>query len=202
MNTLTEQQVADYLLQTPDFLLLHHHVLESLNLQQEQAGTHSLFMRQQRVLRERNQQLIEQQQQLIHIAKKNEIIYQVFSACHRHLLIHNSFDELALNITTLICNELTLKECKLIKYKPELDSIISHRLTEQVQYLGRINKKEQEILFASHCQSTALYLIGEPKHPLAILAFSSDDDAHFSPTQDSFFILEFVKALAIKLAVL
>ena len=115
-------------------------------------------------------------------------------------MLHDNFSDLAENLESLISANLELCECKLLQYTPQFDSIITHRLTNQPRYLGRINQQEQALLFNHECQSVALYLIGDVQTPLAILAFASKDPMHFEPSHDSFFIDEFAKALHTKLS--
>lgn len=114
-------------------------------------------------------------------------------------MLINDFDELAKQLNNVISKELAVKESKLIRFEPKLQSIITHRLNDSKTYLGRTTLDEVKMLFNETCQSIALYLIGDVDAPLGILAFSSDDPLQFTPSHDNTFINEFVQALKIKL---
>ena len=200
MSELTTQQVSEYLQQNPDFFLENPGVFACMNFGSQHESVASLQLRQQQLLREQNLALQEQLQQLVSQAKQNEQVYQVFSACHRQLMSDCEFVELASSLEQLICEQLQLNECKLVQYNDALQPLINSRLHAQGHYLGRLSEQEQTLIFNHTCKSAALYLIGEPDAPLALLASASEDEQHFEPAQDSFFIFEFVKALQERLA--
>ncbi|MEO2269137.1 DUF484 family protein [Pseudoalteromonas sp. YIC-656] len=201
MSELSKEQVAEYLQQNPDFFLQHPHLFAVMNFGGAHESVASLQLRQQQLLREQNQHLQHQLQQLISQAKQNEQVYQVFSACHRQLMSDCEFIELAQGLEELICAQLHISECKLVKFTPDLQPLLDKRLNNS-HYLGRLSEQEQSLIFNNPSKSAALYLIGEPEAPIALLAFASEDELHFEPAQDSFFIFEFVKALQERLATL
>ncbi len=200
MNEISQEQVIAYLRDNPDFFSHHPELLPSLALPHSPLGASSLLVRQQQMLRDKNNQLHGQLQELIEQARRNEQIYQVFSACHRLLMTDLDFHQLAESLQTLICQQLPLNECRLLPFTANLHALVEHRLKDQGHYLGRLNQQEQKLLFEHECQSAAIYLIGESDNPIAILAFASRDEMHFDPTQDSLFVGEFVKALRERLA--
>ncbi|MBS3799328.1 MULTISPECIES: DUF484 family protein [unclassified Pseudoalteromonas] len=202
MSELSKEQIADYLKDNPDFLLQHPEVFAAMNLGATHESVASLQLRQQQVLREQNRALQQQLQQLVAQAKQNEKVFQVFSACHRQLMRDAEFVELAAGLEALICEQLQISECKLIKFTDELQPLLDKRLEQNNHYLGRLSEQEQALIFAGQSKSAALYLIGELPSPLAILAFASEDELHFEPAQDSLFIFEFVKALQERLTAL
>jgi len=199
MNTLSEQQVVAYLEQNTDFLINNPDLLDQLDTIAQQNGTVSLALRQQQILRNKNLDLKQNLATLIQTAKANESIFKTFSACQRDLMVINDFDELAEQLNTTISKALNVKESRLLRFNPALKNIVSHRLCDLKYYLGRTTQDEVELLFKQSCQSIALYLIGEVDNPLGLLAFSSDDPLHFTPSHDNIFIDEFVHALKIKL---
>lgn len=195
MSEIKKQHVIDYLQQHPDFLIQHPALLAQLELQQQTQGAVSLVHIQQRQLREHNTQLKNKIESMNQHAAQNERVYRLFNECHRQLWCNNDFDMLASNLHTIICKATHISDCKLIKYDAKYDDLIAHRLTSSNYYLGRINHQERALLFSDTIQSTALYLIGEVKNPIAILALGSDDINHFSPVQDTLFSLDFVRSL-------
>ncbi|MCK8129846.1 DUF484 family protein [Pseudoalteromonas sp. 2CM39R] len=199
MSKLTEQQIAEYLKAHPNFFIKNPDVLAEVELQQQTAGTTSLVHIQQRQLREHNTLLKNKIDQLVEQAKENELIYRLFSDCHRQLWTNYDFTTLASNLRNIICTNPSINECHLVKYDKKYDELIAHRLQNDGIYLGRVSQQERDLLFSDTTQSTALYLIGNTKHPVAILAFGSDDVNHFEPAKDSFFVLEFVRSLQLRL---
>ncbi|MDN3384588.1 DUF484 family protein [Pseudoalteromonas sp. APC 3358] len=199
MSELSKEQVIDYLHQHPDFLVQHPELLTQLELQQQAQGATSLVHIQQRQLREHNTLLKNQIDAMSKHATQNELVYRLFSQCHRQLWNHDDFDTLANNLRNIICSSEDVNDCKLVKYNPKYDELIAHRLTHSGHYLGRINQQERELLFSEDTQSVAIYLIGDTKHPIAILAFGSSNVNHFEPAQDNLFVLDFINALHLRL---
>ncbi|MEM7150950.1 MAG: DUF484 family protein, partial [Pseudomonadota bacterium] len=128
-----------------------------------------------------------------------ELVYRLFSQCHRQLWSNYDFNTLASNLRNIICMSPTINECKLVRYDSAFEGLVKHRLSDSNHYLGRVNQQERDLLFNDDTQSTALYLIGEPTNPYAILAFGSHDENHFEPSQDNLFVLDFVRSLQIRL---
>ena len=199
MSKLTEQQIAQYLTENPDFFIKQPELLADIELHQQAAGATSLVHIQQRQLREHNTFLKNKIDQLLEQAKENELIYRLFSECHRQLWTNYDFKTLAINLRNIICTNPLINECHLVKYEKKFDDLITHRLQNDGIYLGRINQQECDLLFSGSIQSPALYLIGNTAHPVAILAFGSHDVNHFEPAKDSFFVLEFVRSLQLRL---
>ncbi|OUS73752.1 hypothetical protein B5G52_03000 [Pseudoalteromonas sp. A601] len=199
MSKITKQQVSDFLADNPDFLLQNPDLLTQLELQQHAQGATSLVHIQQRQLREHNTKLKAQIEQLIEQATENESIYRLFSQCHRQLWTNYDFKTLAINLRNIICTNPAISECHLVRYEAKYDALIEHRLKDTGTYLGRVSQQERDLLFAEQTQSTALYLICNNQHPVAILAFGSLDANHFEPAKDSFFVLEFVRSLQLRL---
>ena len=199
MNPLSEQQVKEYLEQNTDFLINNPDLLDQLDTVVQQAGTASLAIRQQQILRQKNQDLRQNLNALMQTAKANESIFKTFSACYRDLMLINDFDELAAQLSQVISQTIKVKESNLLRFDPAFKDILEHRLKDSDHYLGRTTQDEVNLLFKEPCQSIALYLIGEYESPIGILAFSSDDPLHFTPSHDNIFIKEFVQALKIKL---
>lgn len=199
MSELTKKQVADYLAQHPDFLLAHPQLLAKLELQQKEQGATSLVHIQQRQLREHNTLLKNQIAEMSKHAVQNELVYRLLNQCHQQLWSHDDFDTIADNLHAIVCSKNDISDFKLIKYTPQYDSLIDHRLSNQGHYLGRISAQERELLFTQHTESAAIYLIKNSQQPIAILAFGSNNERHFEPTQDNLFIMDFVSALQSRL---
>jgi uncharacterized protein YigA (DUF484 family) len=195
MSELTPAHITAYLVNNPNFLVQTPDLLAQLELQQKAQGATSLVHIQQRQLREHNTHLKQQIEQLTKHAAQNEVTYRLFSQCHRQLWANNDFKTLARNLRKIICASPAIDECHLVAYSPQFDELITHRLIKTSRYLGRMNQNENALLFKPEVQSSALFLIGDKKSPIAILAFGSHDANHFEPAQDALFALDFVHAL-------
>jgi len=199
MSKLSEEQITSYLLANPDFLVKHPDVLAQLELQQQAQGATSLVHIQQRQLREHNTRLKKQIDTMSKHAVQNERVYCLLSQCHRQLWRHDDFDAIAKNLHAIVCSNDDISDFKLLKYTPDFDELIEHRLSNSGYYLGRITTQERALLFRGDTQSAAIYLIGDAKQPSAILAFGSNNVNHFEPAQDNLFILDFISALQLRL---
>ena len=199
MSELTKEQVAEYLARHPDFLIEQPKLLAQLELHHKTQGATSLVHIQQRQLREHNTQLKNQIHSMSEHATQNELVYRLFSQCHRQLWTNYDFNTLAANLRNIICTSPHISECRLVKYNNTFDELIEHRLSQFGHYLGRVNQQERELLFCENTQSSAIYLIGCAEKPVAILAFGSHDENHFEPAQDNLFVLDFVHALQLRL---
>ncbi len=199
MSKLSEEQITSYLLANPDFLVKHPDVLAQLELQQQAQGATSLVHIQQRQLREHNTRLKKQIYTMSKHAVQNERVYCLLSQCHRQLWRHDDFDAIAKNLHAIVCSNDDISDFKLLKYTPDFDELIEHRLSGSGYYLGRITTQERALLFRDDTQSAAIYLIGDAKQPSAILAFGSNNVNHFEPAQDNLFMLDFISALQLRL---
>lgn len=199
MSKLSEEQITSYLLANPDFLVKHPDALAQLELQQQAQGATSLVHIQQRQLREHNTRLKKQIDTMSKHAVQNERVYCLLSQCHRQLWRHDDFDAIAKNLHAIVCSNDDISDFKLLKYTPDFDELIEHRLSGSGYYLGRITTQERALLFRDDTQSAAIYLIGDAKQPSAILAFGSNNVNHFEPAQDNLFMLDFISALQLRL---
>ncbi|CAM4282156.1 DUF484 family protein [Pseudoalteromonas byunsanensis] len=203
-TTIDEQSICDYLSRHPDFLLNHPYVLLELDLHGKSQGLPNLALQQQRLLREQNQQLKQQLASMSRSALENEQIFKLLSECQRQLWHCNSFDELAAALAETLSRPANIMSCQLLPYDTELSQLVNTRLHSNSVYLGRLSKQEQQQLWPnnSEVRSVALYLIENSDKPQAILAFASDHAEHFSPSNDTLFMQEFVTTLQVRLSAL
>ena len=201
MSELSEQQVVDFLSANQNFLQNHPELLTQLSIYHEPTGTTSLVRRQQSLLQNKNSELTNKLSSLVEIATNNEHIFKVFNQCYRCLLECDTLPELNSKLSQIVCKGFHLKACRLHAFNQQLhNNLITDKLAEQVCFLGRLNPNEQQLLFGQQVASAAVYLVGPRQNPQAILAFASNDEAHYHPEKSSLFVLEFIKALEIKLA--
>jgi uncharacterized protein YigA (DUF484 family) len=202
-SPIDEQQICDYLIRHPDFFTRHQYVLLELELHAKSQGLPNLALQQQRLLREQNNQLNAQLATTARLAVDNERVFRLFSECQRQLWRCSSFSELANHLADTLCQSPHVIACELLPFRPDLTTLINARLSQDCSYLGRLSAKEHALLWhkdsVPHARSVALYLIGNVQKPEAILAFASDEAAHFSSDNDNLFIDEFITSLELRL---
>ncbi len=93
-DTLNENQVIEFLKNSPDFLIRNPSLLESLEVSQGITGATSLLERQTSVLRSKSQQLEGQLESLIAAARSNEQIMKKLHHLTLELLRADSLDML------------------------------------------------------------------------------------------------------------
>lgn len=200
---IDEQQICDYLTRHPDFFTHHQYVLLELELHAQSQGLPNLALQQQRQLREQNTQLKTQLATTARLALDNERVFRLFSECQRQLWRCNSFSELAQQLADTLCQSPHVIACELLPYRENLSTMIHSRLSQRSSYLGRLSAQEHTLLWhkdhVPYARSVALYLIGSVQQPEAILAFASDEAAHFSSDNDNLFIDEFITSLELRL---
>ena len=200
---IDEQQIGEYLTRDPDFFRHHQYVLLELELHAQSQGLPNLALQQQRLLREQNTQLKTQLATTARLALENERVFRLFSQCQRQLWRCNSFSELSKQLADTLCQSPHIIACELLPYRESLRAMIDARLSQKNSYLGRLSGQEHLLLWdkdsVPHARSVALYLIGNVAQPEAILAFASDEAAHFSSDNDNLFINEFITSLELRL---
>lgn len=200
MSELSKESVYQYLEKHVDFLLENPELLGQLNFFPEPLGTTSLVRRQHETLRDKNQQLQTRLASLIDNAQRNEAIFLAFSACHQVLHNETDFDNIAEALSRIICHQLDLSECRLVRFEQAHQTILKQKLSQNGRFLGELDTAEKALLFNHECRSAAVYLIGSTTRPVAIWAFASQTAHHFQPQQGNLFVIEFIKSLEAKLA--
>ena len=73
-DSLTDEAVAEFLTQNPDFFERNSHLLKALRLPHASGGAVSLVERQVSVLRQRDVKLEKQLKDLIQVARDNDVL--------------------------------------------------------------------------------------------------------------------------------
>ena len=200
----TAEEVARYLEQNPDFFQSQPDALLSVQLPHESGDAVSLIERQVDQLRERNEKLTAQLNQLIKVATDNEALMQRLHDLTLELMsmgdLASFFDRLSevlleefeadiLNIT-LFEREIQAGEdtplFQVDREDPDLQPLRA-QLDKGESSCGRLNRAKLDFLFrkrAQWVQSTALVPIGEQ----GLLAIGSSDPARFYPGMGTLFL--------------
>ncbi len=202
---ISDNLVADYLQDNPEFFKRNKHLLSSLRLVDEQRGTVSLVERQQQQLRQKVHGLEDEITQLMTVATHNEQLFVLYSDLYLRLLDCQSAAELldCLHQTTI--ELLSLSSFKLW-LTPTTDNILVHesvtanncagvmqnRLTDKEFYFGRLQESEQRLIFSqSSSGSVVLIKLTHEDKTLGFLAIGSENAHHFDPRMDTLLLTQF-----------
>lgn len=207
MNDKTQSDkdlVREYLLSHPEFLAQNPEILTELELPHESGEAVSLIEKQVEQLRDRNQKLSKQLNQLVRVATDNEALMSRLHDLTLDLIVIENlgefFDSLSdilleefnadiINIT-LFDRELSAGEktplFNIDRDDPELQQFQPH-LDKGEAICGRLNRNKLDFLFrgrAQWVQSTALV----PLENAGMLAIGSSDQARFYPGMGTLFL--------------
>jgi hypothetical protein len=207
---ITDDLVADYLQDNPEFFNRNKHLMSSLRLVDEQRGTVSLVERQQQQLRQKVHGLEDEITQLMTVATHNEQLFVLYSDLYLRLLDCQSATELldCLNQTTI--ELLSLSSFKLW-LTPTSDNVLAHesvtandcagvmqnRLTDKEFYFGRLQESEQRLIFSqSSSGSVVLIKLNHEDKTIGFLAIGSENAHHFDPRMDTLLLSQFKRLVA------
>jgi hypothetical protein len=205
-SLLDAEQVANYLLENPEFFSRFPQLLEQINIPHAHKGSVSLVELQSEQLRKKVRSLTHKLNQLIAIAKQNESIYRVYADLNLRILKCTNFADLIFVLEEVIQENLKLASVTLRPFKgahalPEIQQrlFIEKRFKQSQFFFGRLSDHERKLLFSDQdANSVALLLIGEQSE-LGILAIGSKDPSHFNPDMDTLLITQLQQFLGILL---
>lgn len=205
---LTDELVADYLEENPEFFNRQTEFLTSLRIPDHQRGTVSLVERQLIQQRQKIHNLEEEITQLMVIANQNEQLFSLYSDLYLRLLDCTSASELLDCLHVATTQLLSLSACKLWLAKPSMvnhdtlinqdcQEILTNRLAESDYYFGRLQQSEQQQIFATPTLgSVVLVKLEYLEETVGFLAISSQDAEHFDPRMDTLLLGQFKKLVA------
>ncbi|MFV0575796.1 MAG: DUF484 family protein [Vibrio sp.] len=206
---LTEETVAEYLRDHPDFFLHRSELVDQLAISHQQKGAVSLVEVQMRRQRQRIEELEEEITQLMSLAAKNDRTFHLLMDLQQSLLRCHSFDDLAQSIEDY-SQKIGLKSHLLLLNLPELRRLdikrsisnetfkrfLTNHLNGKDAYLGRLRRKDRHDLFgrelfaSEEMSELGSYVILPlvQRTPIGLLAFSSQEGGHFQPEMDTLFL--------------
>lgn len=205
---LTDELVATYLADNPDFFLRNPALLNSLRLQDNQRGAVSLVERQQQQLRQKVQALEEEITGLMSVANANEQLFRLYSDLYLKLIDSQNSVQLLDTLEQVTIELLSMSQLKLW-LKPEFElshnniatndcyGVMKNRLSKEDYYFGRLQQTEQQLIFSSVSEgSVVLVKLEHDGTELGFLAINSNDAEHFDPRMDTLLIGQFRKLVA------
>lgn len=200
---ISEQQVAEYLKQHPDFFTGNEHLLEKLYVPHQRGNTVSLVERQTSLLRQKNQQLHDYLGDLVGVARENDIQFNKTKSMVLALLEAETLDDVAVAIDESLCQDFYSDTTALVLFsdQPELqnnlqlvsieDSACIQPLTESsLTRCGSLSELQNQFLFREQAfkvkSAAAVPLVkGET---LGLLAIGSFDPTYFQSNQGTLFL--------------
>ncbi|CAH0527385.1 DUF484 family protein [Vibrio hippocampi] len=198
-NYLTEEVIAQYLADHPDFFKDRESLVETLSLPCHQQGTVSLVGVQLQRQRERIEALEEEITTLMSLAARNDKTFYEFMALQEALLKCSNLPSVVRAIEAT-AHDLGLKGyVKLLNHKDDTHAISmenwqrfnTNHLNGKAAYLGRLRQADRQLLFGQHpVPEMGSYVVMPLKRQFAqgFLIFSSDEGGHFQPDMDTLFL--------------
>ncbi|MGF1785427.1 DUF484 family protein [Photobacterium swingsii] len=196
-DKLHDEAVAEYLLSHPDFFLRQPDLLAYLHIPQSERGVVSMVEIQLERLRHRVNELEGNIARLVDIAAKNSDLHALFSQAQVKLFqTHNIYQALLVldELTTDLNLEYSLRlfdsmDEQLFLDRRDFESFRVSHLSRRSVYLGRLRKKESELLFEQPPQLGSFVVLPLGfERPIGVLSFSSADGGHFQPNMDTLFV--------------
>ncbi|SIO23669.1 DUF484 family protein [Salinivibrio sp. ES.052] len=204
---LSEEAVAAYLKENPDFFVRQRDLLTQLTVPHGEQGAVSLVEIQLKRLRERVTELEEDITQLMSLGAKNDALFRAFSDAHQALL--RAVDPLAVHqALRTLSEQLQLKVSVCVFSQIDGMTTIQRQVVEQLKshhfagrrcYLGRLRRVDAEVVMAQPPELGSFALVpikGEGKE-WGLLSFASADGGHFQPEMDTLFLEQLASHLAI-----
>ncbi len=199
-DALTEEVIAEYLRDNPDFFLSRRELVDRLALPHQEQGTVSLVHVQLNRQRQRIEELEEDITSLMSLAKSNDQTFHEFMAlqeqvlkCDSLLSVVKAIEEMAKSLGLVAY--VRLLESESSYYSLEKESYLrfaTNHLNGKEAYLGRMRKADRELLFGDNHRAPEMgsYVVLPLKRKSlqGVLAFSSTDGGHFQPHMDTLFL--------------
>lgn len=205
-DTISADQVAEYLRSHPDFFLEQDELLADLSLPHESGKAISLLERQVTILRERGIEARQKLNNLLENARNNDQLFDTTRNLVLALLRAKDITEIANVTQDQLSNHANIDACEFILIEhPELSISPSTR----VETLATLRKEFSDVfrLKRTHCgaleeaqiktlfpgrednvRSTALCPVIHNSEVLALLAFGNREENYFNVNLDTLFL--------------
>ena len=186
------QQVADYLLNHPDFLEVNSYLLTELTVKHQSGQSISLVERQVAALRQENQQLKQQLSTLISNAHQNDQLLEKTKALILELITCSSIDDIRRITEERLTNDFGSSACRLwlLNEEESISSLsfnsaqkdLARFLDKNHVYCGLLREQEKTRLFANEADQVGSAAIMPLRHngeTLGLLAIGSLDQNYY-----------------------
>ncbi|MCG8312171.1 MAG: DUF484 family protein [Pseudomonadales bacterium] len=204
-NSLSASQVADYLIQHPEFFVDNEHLLADLILPHASGAASSLIERQAKVLRERNSELRQRLSHLIDTARENDLIFRLTKNLGLALLEAQTLEDAARAVHHSLHREFKVDCASLLLFDtPQVQNkgfvtqtsseaakrVLGNLVRGEHVHCSALREEEFKYLFpTSETNSGSAAIVPlRFKRELGILAVGSYDPSHFEPSMDTAFV--------------
>lgn len=202
-EAISEQQIAEYLADHPDFFSRHLGLLEKLYVPHQSGAAVSLVERQTSVLREKTRQLNGHLSDLVEVARHNDVQFEKTKRMVLSLLDAVNLDDIAVAVDESLCQDFHGDNTALLLFsETELDSnsarVLRREEAAPVDMLiesnlvscGQLEPAQTQFLFtqdAHRIASAAVVPLVRGK-TLGLLAVGSYDPQYFQSSQGTLFL--------------
>ncbi|WP_159657591.1 DUF484 family protein [Vibrio atypicus] len=199
-DALTEEVIAEYLRDNPDFFSNRRELVDRLALPTQEQGAVSLVHVQLNRQRQRIEELEEEITALMSLAKSNDQTFHEFMALQEQILkcdslvsVVKAIEEMAKSLGLVAYVRLFDADSNFYSLaRDEYQRFATNHLNGKEAYLGRMRKADRELLFADNHRAPEMgsYVVLPLKRKAlqGVLAFSSCDGGHFQPHMDTLFL--------------
>ncbi|GAB2890813.1 DUF484 family protein [Microbulbifer echini] len=204
-NKLLARQVARYLMQNPDFFIERMDLLETIKLPRENGKTVSLMTHHTNLLRERNIEMRQRLDQLLHNARDNDQLFLNSRRLFLALLEAQTVGEAAAALYTSFSDHFNVEFTRLTLFGPfpssagSLGEVHTSTLSTAETAIGAILRNgrpicgvlrpgEKEYLFGNHWQDVASAAIIPLGNQLGMLAVGSSDPQYYRSSLGTLFL--------------
>ncbi|WP_346838460.1 DUF484 family protein [Microbulbifer sp. SAOS-129_SWC] len=202
---LLARQVARYLIQNPDFFADHLELLETIKLPRENGKTVSLMTHQTNLLRERNIEMRQRLDQLLHNARDNDQLFlhsrhlvlallEAESVAEASDALYRSFrEDFGVEVTALTLfgplpsGHRGIGDVR-ASSRASAESAIGGILRNGRTVCGVLRPAEKEYLFGKDADSVASAAVVPLANQLGILAVGSADPQHYRSSLGTLFL--------------
>lgn len=193
MSMISEEDVESYLYQHPKFFNRHADLLAVMEIPHERGDAVSLVERQLSVLRDENQRLQHQFNELVSIAKQNDALNKRIQGIILTLAQANSLEEFFDILYETLQNEfktdaITVRlfevndhqaRVEFAEYDAQVFHLFESILSSNQTFCGQLNQEQHHYLFAEQAIASAVLIpLGAPK-ARGILAMGSQEISRF-----------------------
>ncbi|ABD79500.1 DUF484 family protein [Saccharophagus degradans] len=203
--SITDQRVAEYLAENPDFFVKHSRLLGELELPHDSGKAVSLVERQVSVLRDRNMDMRQRLSNLLDNARENDRLFEKSKRLVLALLECNDLGDLVDALYYSFDKEFNIQHTRLIIFGNHQTvpstaarienlhvarDVIGRRIKSPKAVSGGIKDDECKFLFdkdAPHIGSAAMSVLIHSK-PLGVLAIGNEDPKFYHSGMGTIFL--------------